>query len=241
MIPFAIDVPPPFYPLFREERRIEFDPDPAANPFSFLPEGGSYKPSPHGTSNTPNRTVVAARSLGSLSQSQTSAHAFDRTLAAIQASGNLSAPGQLAEIKRLTGYNWEQLAALLGCTRQAIHKWNSGDPIANVNRDRLAKLHATIRYFDRGNADDNRSLLYMPYDGSTISEMLAHERFAEVKAIVGRGTGRPDAKWGKIDKETVAPQDHWYTRLVDSDEFDEAPNIGRSEPQTLRRLQLRKG
>ncbi|CAN7722515.1 hypothetical protein [Aminobacter sp. LjRoot7] len=240
MIPFAIDVPPPFYPLFREERRIEFDPDPAANPFSFFPEEVADKPSRHITSNSLDRTVGAARSLGSIWQSQTSSQAFDRTLAAIEPAIKQSVPGQLAEIKRMTGRSWEQLATLLGCTRQALHNWTLGEPVAKINRDRLSRLYATLRYIDQGDAGDNASLLFAAFNGDTIAEMLAQERFAEVKAAVGRGAGRPDAGWGMVERNKVSPVDHWYTRLVDSDELS-PPNVSGSEPQKLRPLQLKKG
>lgn len=242
MIFVAIEVPPPLYPLPREEQRIEFDPrEWGGTMFRVAPLNVDPFVGSAGTSNAPNRSAKALRSIFSLRQIRTSASTVDRAVerASAEAARELGVAGQLADIKRLTGYSWEQLAGILDCTRQALHRWMNGDAIADGNRERLARLHATLRYIDRGNAEENRMVLGRAYDGWTLAELLRKERFDEVKAVAQKGAGRSDASWGFVNRDTPDAESHWYTRLVQSDDAEDG-EIFRAKPQTFRRLQLRK-
>lgn len=53
-----------------------------------------------------------------------------------------SVPAALAEIRRRTLMNWEQIAAIFGVSRRAVHLWSSG---GNLNPGNLAVLN---RLFD---------------------------------------------------------------------------------------------
>jgi hypothetical protein len=243
MIIVAIDVPPPHYPIAQEEQHIEFDLYEAEGlGFRFLRDDLEHFSRGKGTSNAPVRSMRTADAIGSPWRVRTSASAIDRTLdvAAPASDTPLDIPGQLAEIRRLTGYSWEQLAGLVGCTRQAAHRWMNGEPIADGNRERLARLHAALRFIDRGAADENRAVLDMAADGMTVADLLRQERFDEAKAVAGRGPGRQDAGWGRPAVVQPQPEEHWYSQLVlEEDAADNVPV--RAKPQTIKRLQLRKG
>jgi hypothetical protein len=234
----VFDMPPPLFPVIRIERRFESDSfgtalDPISTDRSVL--------SFYGTSSTSRRPLESARSIGSPWRVYTASSMIDRVLDVTAGlSVPLDVPGQLSEIKRLTGYGWEQLAIFLGCTRQAVYRWTLGDSITDPNRGRLAKLHATIRFIDRGSAEDNRALLDTATDGQTLADMLSQGSFEEVRALAGRGSGRQDAKWGRLGREEFAPEDHWYFRLVQGGDVD-GDAVVRAKPQIIKPLRLSKG
>lgn len=242
MIAVAVDIPPT-YPVAQEERHIDFDLyETEGKGFRFLPDDFVNLVRDGGTSNAPIRSMRTAGAIGSPWRVRTSASALDRTLevAATAWHAPLDVPAQIAEIRRLTGYSWEQLAGLVGCTRQAAHRWMNGEPIADGNRERLARLHASLRFIDRGAADENRAVLGMSANGLTVSDLLRQQRFDEAKAVAGPGPGRQDAGWGRPTPPQQHPDDHWYARVVLSGEAADNVTV-RATPQGTRHLKLRKG
>lgn len=238
MIVYAVDVPPPFYPLACEEKTIDFDPyGPSARSFRLAPTT-DHVLGRLGTTNSPPNVGSDHVSIGSRWRAQTSArlHRPIERVISKEDVREIDVPGQLAEIKRLTGFGWEQLATLLGCSRQSLHLWSIGEPIADGNRERLARLHATVAYVDRGNEGDNRVLMDASYDGSTVADLLAQGQFARVKALAGRGPGRPDAHWGRVAQKAEASEDHWFARLAQLPVEAEAV---RAKPQSLKRLRMK--
>jgi hypothetical protein len=121
-------------------------------------------------------------------------------------------PAIIAEAKRLTGWNWETLANVLGRTRQAVHAWTLGGEIKQENLDRLSQLYATLRFIDRGSAEENRALLAQPVrDGRTATELLKAGEFEAVRKLLGQGQARP--QWSIIARTRVEPGTHWTERL----------------------------
>ncbi len=243
MIVVAVDIPPPAYPVAQEERHIDFDRYEAEGKgFRFLPDDPGSLARDGGTSNAPIRSMKTADAIGSPWRVRTSASALDRTFEKADTAWQapLDVPAQIAEIRRLTGYSWEQLAGLVGCTRQAAHRWMNGEPIADGNRERLARLHAALRFVDRGTSDENRAVLGMSADGLTVSDLLRQRRFDEAKAVAGPGPGRQDTGWDRPAARQQHPDDHWYSQVVLSDEAGDNETI-RAKPQGMKRLKLRKG
>lgn len=70
----------------------------------------------------------------------------------------------LAELRRLSGLNWEQLASIFGVSRRAIHFWASGKPMARSNEEHLYQLLAFVRRIDRGSVAENRAALLEALD-----------------------------------------------------------------------------
>jgi predicted transcriptional regulator len=234
-----IELPPPSYLMPQIVRQIDFDPCNGTFDLYGFTSGLECRPrGRNGTSSSPYRSIDAVHSVGSPLRIHTSSSALDQAVASRPAM--LDVPGQLAEVKRLTGYGWEKIAELLGCSRQAVHKWTLGERISNVNGDRLAKLLATIRFIDRGSAEDNRALLSSSFEGQTLAERLVEEDFENVRSFAGRGMGRPDEKWGAVRREKVSVADHWFTRLLESDGSEDSVVV-RAKPQDIKRLQLSKG
>lgn len=94
----------------------------------------------------------------------------------------------IAEVRRLTGLTWEQLARVFAVSRRSLHLWASGKRMAPANEERLQRVLATIRKLDRGSASANRSLLLAIGDDAIVPlDLLAEGRYAELLSRLGAG------------------------------------------------------
>jgi DNA-binding transcriptional regulator YiaG len=102
-----------------------------------------------------------------------------------------SAGAAIAELRRLSGFTWDQLARLFSVSRRSLHFWASGKSMTPSNEEHLQRLLAVIRKIDRGSASANRSLLLAVREDGTIPfDLLAAERYDRVVSLVGVGEGR---------------------------------------------------
>lgn len=81
------------------------------------------------------------------------------TTAGVSLSTQSGAGAEIGELRRLTGFTWDQLASLFGLSRRSLHFWASGKAMASSNEEHLHRLLATVRKLDRGSASENRRLL----------------------------------------------------------------------------------
>lgn len=101
-------------------------------------------------------------------------------------------PRIIAELRRVFGLTWEELAQLLNVSRRSVHFWASGSRITNGNRIHLERVFETLRFIDRGSASQNQAaLLAAATDGTTLLDRLASADYDAVKAALGRGPQRP--------------------------------------------------
>lgn len=111
-------------------------------------------------------------------------------------------PSLIHKIRRLTGFTWEQVAKLVGVSRRAVHLWLSGGRIGDRNYEKLGKILALIEQIDRGNAEENRTLLLsQSKNGRTFCELLSVGEFELVQELAGKGQGRPDLMWAPVDHD----------------------------------------
>lgn len=104
------------------------------------------------------------------------------------------AGGAIAELHRVTGLTWEQLARLFGVSRRSLHFWASGKPMAPANEEHLQRLRAVIGKIDRGSARENRAALLAPgEDGSLPFDLLAAGHYERAFAQLGLGQRRAQA------------------------------------------------
>lgn len=90
------------------------------------------------------------------------------------------------EIRRLTGFTWEQLAQLFNVSRRTLHFWASGQKLNSSNEEQLYLLLDTIRYINRGSASLNRHLLLKPIDNEKRPfDLLIAGKYSQVKDILG--------------------------------------------------------
>ena len=118
---------------------------------------------------------------------------FKRLAEAIAAApASFRARDGIFELRRLTGFTWEELAALLLVTRRSLHLWANGGAINAPNERHVRDLLAAMRELDRGTARENRALLLAPLrDGDgTVGDLLRSRHFADALKLVGGGRGR---------------------------------------------------
>lgn len=97
----------------------------------------------------------------------------------------------IAELRRLSGLTWCQLARLIGVSRRALHFWASGKPMAPSNEEHLQRLLAVVRKADRGSASANRTAILSAHDdGSLPFDLLAAGEYDRVTALLGSGEAR---------------------------------------------------
>lgn len=108
--------------------------------------------------------------------------------------------GMLHDIRRRTGWSWDQIAHAVGKSRQAVHGWTVGKNISRESHRRLADLHATVSYVDRGNQEANRNSFAEPTaDGRTVLELVMSGKFEAVRGLLGRGNAMPPAKLPAVE------------------------------------------
>lgn len=116
-----------------------------------------------------------------------------------------SAQVTIHELKKLSGFTWEQLAKIFNVSRRSLHFWASGKPMTPFNEEHLRRLLATIRYIDRGSPDINRGALLQPQHGSTIPlDLLIAGKYEEVKRLLGAGTAVEKPKLKPLSPEAIA-------------------------------------
>lgn len=94
----------------------------------------------------------------------------------------------LAELRRLTGFTWDQLARMFAVSKRSLHFWASGKPISPSHEERLHRALATVRKLDRGSACENRAaLLTARADGQIPYDLLANEQYERLTSLLGHG------------------------------------------------------
>ena len=97
----------------------------------------------------------------------------------------------IMELRRISGFTWEQLTRLFSVTRRSLHFWASGKPLSAANEEHLQHLLATVRSVDRGDASENRSLLLSALpDGTIPFDLLVAKEYDDVLRRLGAGTVR---------------------------------------------------
>ncbi len=93
----------------------------------------------------------------------------------------------VSELRRLSGFTWDQLSRLFGVSCRSLHFWASGKAMTPANEEHLQRSLAVMRQIDRGTASANRAELFAPRDGGTIPfDLLAEGQYDHVTALLGQ-------------------------------------------------------
>jgi transcriptional regulator with XRE-family HTH domain len=110
----------------------------------------------------------------------------------------------IAELRRLSGFTWEQLARLFSVSRRSLHFWASGKAMTPGNEEHLQRLLAVLRKIDRGSASANRTeLLAVRDDGSIPFDLLAAGEYDRVVLLLGASEARR-VRAPKLPSEALA-------------------------------------
>lgn len=95
----------------------------------------------------------------------------------------------IAELRRLSGLTWEQLARLFNVSRRSLHFWASGKAMAAGNEVHLHRILAVLREADHGSAGATRTrLLAIGDDGAIPLDLLASGHYDRALSILGAGS-----------------------------------------------------
>ena len=100
------------------------------------------------------------------------------------------AGASIAELRRLSGLSWDQLARLFNVSRRALHFWASGKAMAPSNEEHLQRLLGVVRKIDRGSASVNRTALLGVQDGELPLDLLADGKYDRTLTLLGPGEAR---------------------------------------------------
>jgi transcriptional regulator with XRE-family HTH domain len=96
----------------------------------------------------------------------------------------------IAELRRLSGFTWDQLARLFNVSRRSLHFWASGKAMTPANEEHLQRVLNVLRKIDRGSADANRAALLAAHTSGVIPfDQLARGRYDAVVASLGQSQG----------------------------------------------------
>jgi DNA-binding transcriptional regulator YiaG len=96
----------------------------------------------------------------------------------------------IAELRRMSGLTWEQLARLFKVSRRSLHFWAAGKAMNAGNEEHLQRILATVRAVDRGAASQNRAALVASHEGKIPFDLLTARQYDAVIALLGVGAGR---------------------------------------------------
>lgn len=116
---------------------------------------------------------------------------MERTTSGAAVVGEDPAGAAVGELRRLSGFTWDQLARIFSVSRRSLHFWASGKPMTPGNEERLQRLLSVVRKIDRGSAAANRAaLLGVREDGSLPFDLLAAGDYERVLTLLGQGEKR---------------------------------------------------
>jgi transcriptional regulator with XRE-family HTH domain len=110
----------------------------------------------------------------------------------------------IAELRRLSGLTWDQLAALFNVSRRSVHFWASGKPMSAAHERRLLRVLDVLRTADRGDARSNRSALLTVQHGTSALELLIQGQFDEARVRLGGSLVRSRPVPGRLAPEAQA-------------------------------------
>jgi DNA-binding transcriptional regulator YiaG len=120
-----------------------------------------------------------------------SRHAVEQTTAGAAVLVPEPAGAAIGELRRLSGFTWDQLARIFNVSRRSLHFWASGKPMAPSNEEHLQRLLSVVRKIDRGSASANRAaLLGVREDGNLPFDLLAAGDYERVLSLLGHGATR---------------------------------------------------
>lgn len=129
---------------------------------------------------------------------------IERTNAGLSIASGQGIEISIAELRRLSGLTWDQLARLFRVSRRSLHFWASGKAMTPSNEEHLQRLLAVIRKMDRGSSDANRAALVATSEDGTIPfDLLVAEQYDRASAVLGT-VGVPRASIPRLSPETLA-------------------------------------
>lgn len=138
----------------------------------------------------------------------------------------LDAKDALFEIRRLTGYTWEEIAELVSVDRRTLYNWVQGGRIRRNNNETLREVLVVLRSIDPGDDREMRKQLDRKNAaGERVFELIADGRYQAARMIPGIGRPSLRTSWTPVDPSVsldLGPDE----LTVPHDEIAEEPAFG---------------
>lgn len=89
----------------------------------------------------------------------------------------------IEDIKRVSGFTWDQVARLFGVDRRSVHNWVNGQPMTQGHEDALYRIREVVNMIDDPNPLVVRSVMRDRTRGAAIADLLAEQRFDDAQAV----------------------------------------------------------
>jgi hypothetical protein len=136
-----------------------------------------------------------------------------------------------AELRRLSGLTWDQLAGLFEVSRRSMHFWVSGNKMTVEHEKKMQEILVTIRKIDRGLSTQNRIALLKPMADSTIPlDHLKDGNYEKLISELGdtRNFAKPAPRTSEVHKEGRLPLP--IAALIDSRQDIAHSSLGERRP-----------
>ena len=105
------------------------------------------------------------------------------------------APPQVAaldDIKKRSGFTWDQLAQLFGVGRRSLHNWMNGQPMTQEHENVLHRVREIVHLVDEPNALVVRGRLRDRTRGASIVDLVSSGRFDDARTVALGGVVADD-------------------------------------------------
>ena len=100
--------------------------------------------------------------------------------------------GALEDIKKRSGFTWDQLARLFGVGRRSMHNWMNGQAMTQEHEDVLHRFREILHLIDDANPLVVRAALRDRTRGASIVDLVADGRFDDARTVALGGVVADD-------------------------------------------------
>ncbi len=141
----------------------------------------------------------------------------------------------MAELRRISGLTWDQLAQLFAVSRRSVHFWASGKPLSSENEQHLMAVLDVVQSTDRGSASANKTAILKGRPGERVYDLLCARSYDAAAGKLGIGEGRVRPKLALTRAELDARRPPAPDSLISDPGEVVHTRIGRGRPAQVRR------
>jgi len=145
----------------------------------------------------------------------------------------------VAELRRRSGFTWQQIAQVMGVERRTLHFWEAGHGMRPVHEERLQRVLQVIRKADRGSSGATREFLLDASRGPMLKDLLAEDRLDLALArVAGLTVPRREPRPAPLSSEVRAARRNLplAERLDLRDDPVTLPPVGPAKPGRVTRV-----
>lgn len=134
----------------------------------------------------------------------------------------------LDDLKKHSGFTWDQLARLFGVDRRSIHNWTNGQPMTQAHEEALHRIHEIVHLIDDANPFVVRGTMRDRTRGSSIADLLAAHRFDDARVVALGGVVIDERAALRAPSRPLSPEER-RKRSDGLTPFDLTQTVGKGE------------